>query len=60
MSKIKNGFRILGEIASAYGEHQMKVDTMTNDIMSRTYNVDPAEARKIAEMLVNRAEVTWK
>lgn len=60
MDRIKNGLKTLGKMADAYAERNQKIDNMSRELMRRAHGVDPVEARKIAAVLVDRAEVTWK
>jgi len=60
MGKLMNALEAVGKVASALGERNMEIDEMTRELMKRSYGVDPIEARKIATVLVDRAEVTWK
>lgn len=60
MGKIKSALSTAGKVLDTMADRKEKVDQMTHDILRRTNDVDPAEARKIATMLVDRAEVTWK
>lgn len=60
MGKIKNAVNILAKAADSYVERNQKIDAMQRELMRRAYDVDAVEARKIAAVLVDRAEVTWK
>jgi hypothetical protein len=58
--KFKNAMRIAGKTMDAMYDRNRKIDEMNRELMRRAYGVDPVEARKIAAVLVDRAEVTWK
>lgn len=60
MSKFKNAMKTLGQVASAYADRNAQIEEMTRELSRRSYDVDPVELRKIAAVLVDRAEVTWK
>lgn len=60
MGKFKNAMKTLGEVADAYGERNKQIEDMTRELVRRGYDVDPIEAKKIARVLVDSAEVTWK
>lgn len=58
--KFREAMKTLGEVADAYAKRSQKVEEMTRQIMRRGYGIDPIEAKKIAAILVDHAEVTWK
>lgn len=60
MGRFKTAMKVLGEISDAHYVQQKKVDDMTRELSRRCYGADPIEVRKIATVLVNHAEVTWK
>jgi hypothetical protein len=60
MGKIKSALSTAGKVLDAYADRSLKVNDMTNEIMRRCYDVDADQARKVAAVLVDRAEVTWK
>lgn len=60
MGKFKTAMNFLGEMAEASYERNQKIDEMTRELMRRGYDLDAIEVRKIARVLVNHAEVTWK
>jgi len=60
MGKIKNALKTLGEVADAYATRSNKIEDMTREIMRRGYGLDPIETKKIATILIDHAEITWK
>ena len=60
MSRFTSALKTLVEIGGAMAEQQQKVNEMTNLLMQKTNGVNLDQAKKIAEVLVTQAEVTWK
>lgn len=60
MGKIKSALSFTGNVLAAMGEREMQVKNMTQQIVNRAHGVDLVEAEKIARILVDQAEVTWK
>ena len=60
MGFFKNALNTSLEVAGAVAERQNKVNEMTNILMQKTNGVDVDQAKKIAAVLVDQAEVTWK
>jgi hypothetical protein len=58
--RIKKALSFTGDVLNAMGETNARVNDMTNEIMRRSYGVDADQARKVAQVLVHHAEVTWK
>jgi len=61
MGKFKNILQGLGEIADDWAAAHQKIEELTDQLVKRTYDVDRAEARKIASMLIRDADpIVWK
>jgi hypothetical protein len=60
MKRISNALKTLGEVGHALNVRSQKVDRMTTELIRRGYGIDLTQARKIAAILVDQAEVTWK
>lgn len=58
--RFKSALSFIGEMAEATYDHNQKIDEMTRELMRHGYNLDVVEVRKIARVLVNHADVTWK
>ena len=60
MGKFKDTMKFIGDTASAWSEHENKVNELTDELMKRTYNADREDVKKVARVLITQAEVTWK
>lgn len=60
MGKFKNALSFAGEVASKYADQQHEVNELANKLVNKTYGVDYDQAKKIAQVLITQAEVTWK
>jgi hypothetical protein len=60
MGKFKETAKIIGKTADALIARNQKIDKMSRELTRRGYGLDPVETRKIAKILVDRADVTWK
>jgi hypothetical protein len=58
--KFKNAMKTAGRVLDAYAERDKKVKDLAKTLQFYTYGVDYDQARKIAEVLIDRAEITWK
>lgn len=60
MSKFKNAMSTLGKVADRMIDRSQEIDKMTNELMRRGYGIELASAKKIATILIDQADVTWK
>jgi hypothetical protein len=60
MGRFKETAKTIGKVADALIQRNQKIDEMSRELTRRGYGLDPVEARKVAKVLVDRAEVTWK
>lgn len=60
MGFFKNALTTTLEVADKFAERQNKINELTNILMQKTNGVDVDQARKIAAVLTDQAEITWK
>lgn len=60
MGALKDIAKAVGNVMDKTYERNQKIDEMTRQIVKRGYGLDPIEAKKVAAILVDQAEVTWK
>lgn len=61
MGKFTEALSIAAKALDSYAIRQQKINDLTDQLMRRTYDVDASQARKIAEILIDRADpITWK
>lgn len=60
LNRLKAAASFAGEMMEAHYDRQRKVDAMSNELARRTDVTDSVQLRKIAETLVDHADITWK
>lgn len=60
MGKFKSAMRTFGQVVDAMYERDQKVKELTQKLLNKTYGVDYDQAEKIARVLLDHAEITWK
>lgn len=57
---IKNALSFMAEVGNAYVDRDKKVSELASTLVNKTYGVDYDQAKKIAAVLIDQAEITWK
>lgn len=60
MNKFKSAMKIVGKVLDTAIEDQKKINDMTDILMQKSWGVEREQAKKIARVLIQEADVTWK
>lgn len=60
MGKLKSAAKFALDVAEKMADREAEVSKLTSELMRLTYGLEHDQARKVAQTLVARADITWK